>query len=63
MSKCPMCGRENVTEPAGHEAPCGRRVQYNDAPGVLYSQPNQWRERMAIANACRAAGQPTQVRE
>jgi hypothetical protein len=36
MSKCPDCGREQVSEPAGYEALCGRRVTGNDAPAVLY---------------------------
>jgi hypothetical protein len=56
MSKCPDCGRENVLEPAGYEALCGRRVTNNDAPAVLYQAPEQWRERMLMAERCRAAG-------
>lgn len=53
MTTCPDCGRENLQEPAGHVAPCGRRVGWNDAPGVLYPHPDQWRDRMRIAQACR----------
>jgi hypothetical protein len=54
MSKCPACGRENVNDPEGYEAICGKRVTWNDGPGVLYPHPDQWRERMAMAERCRA---------
>lgn len=52
-TRCPDCGRENLTPPAGHVAPCGRRVGYGDAPGVIYPHDSQWRERMLAVNTCR----------
>lgn len=55
MSKCPDCGRENVSEPCGYVAMCGRRVEYNDSPGITYPHNDQWRERMLMAQACKNA--------
>jgi hypothetical protein len=51
--RCPVCGRINVLEPAGHEALCGRRVTWADAPGILYPAQEQWRERMLLVAKCR----------
>lgn len=34
---------------------CGRFVNYNDAPGVLFPHPDQWRERMYLAQICKKA--------
>jgi hypothetical protein len=56
MSKCPNCGRENVALHEGYEAVCGRRVTWNDSPGVLYPAESQWRERMIMAARCKVAG-------
>ena len=53
MSNCPDCGRENFTIPAGHTAPCGRRVGYGDSPGVIYPHEDQWRERMLMKERCK----------
>lgn len=53
--KCPVCGRENFLAPAGYEAACGRRVGWGDAPGVLFPNPEEWRERVGMARACKAA--------
>ncbi len=55
MSKCPNCGRENVSASAGEPALCGRLVTMNDSPGVLYPHPDQWRERMSLAQICKNA--------
>ncbi len=49
MSKCPDCGRENVREPGGYVALCGRRVHSNDVPS------DDWRERMGVAERCKEA--------
>lgn len=55
MSKCPDCGRENYSSPAGYVALCGRRVEWNDSPGIVYPHKDQWRERMMMAEICRRA--------
>lgn len=52
MTTCPKCGRENVAQHEGHLARCGRRVTYNDAPVIIFPAPDQWRERMAMAQMC-----------
>lgn len=47
MSACPDCGRETVPEPCGHEAFCGRRVQFNDVS-------ENWQMRVLMRDRCRA---------
>jgi hypothetical protein len=55
MSQCPECGRINYVEPAGYIALCGRRVSYADAPGVLYPNESQWKDRMEMLAKCKAS--------
>lgn len=50
-SKCPDCGRENVSAPAGFVVLCGRRC--ND----YWSGLETWQERMWVADQCRKAGE------
>ncbi len=52
MTKCLICGRENVLEHEGYKAPCGRYVTWNDAPSILYPSPTQWKQRLEMAQAC-----------
>ena len=53
MSKCPICGRENVEHPIGYLAQCGRRVTAADSPAILYPALHQRRQRMLLASKCR----------
>jgi hypothetical protein len=46
-SICPHCGRENVPEPMGYVTLCGRRV--------IWTPPDDWRERVLVAANCRNA--------
>jgi hypothetical protein len=49
--RCPHCGRVLVEMPAGHEAPCGRQVTWDDSPQVIYPMRYQI-ERIHLVQYC-----------
>ena len=53
MSKCPDCGEENVPEPEGMEAHCGRRISW---ASVAETSTKGWRERITTAQVCKEIG-------
>lgn len=50
MSKCPDCGRENVTHLSSRIMRCGRRA-------VAYDVSDDWKVRMAEQERCKEAAE------
>lgn len=51
MSKCPDCGAENVKDPEGVEAHCGRRISWSS---IAEDSTMDWKARTLAAEACKA---------
>jgi len=54
-NRCPNCSRKLVEIPAGHEAPCGRQVTWDDEPAVLHRGAGGFLYRIPLVERCEKA--------